>query len=84
VASCYADRRERRDSYQHRINARSPTTGVVKGCNQEYDAQRRDGDSLEDTQRTGLETELVLRVKSIGQERDTRREAAEIEQTTIF
>jgi hypothetical protein len=25
-----------------------------------------------------------LRVKSVGQERDTRREAGEIEQTTIF
>jgi hypothetical protein len=56
----------------------------MKRGDQEHDTQGRDGDSLEDAQRTGLEAELVLGVERIGQEGYAGGEAGEIGQATIF
>jgi hypothetical protein len=50
----------------------------MKGSDQEHDAERRNSDSLENTQWTRVEAELELGVKSVRQERDTRAEASEI------
>ena len=56
----------------------------MEARDEEHHAQGRYADSLEDTQRTRLEAELVLSVKGVGKERGTRPEAGDIEQTAIF
>ena len=50
----------RTGGYQHRVNTRSPPAGVMKCGDQEHDTQGRDGNPLEDAQRTRLEAETVL------------------------
>src|SRR5882762_9080852 len=52
--------------------------------NQEHDPQRRNGNSLENAQGTGLETEPVLGVVGVGQEGHAGCKAGEIGQATIF
>jgi hypothetical protein len=56
----------------------------MKSCDQEYDAQRRNSNALKDAQGTGLEAQLILGVEGIGQERDARAEAREVQNSTIF
>ena len=83
VASRHTDHRERGDGYQYRINTGAPSAGIVERRDQEHDAQGSHCDSLEDTQGTGLEAELVLGVKGVRQERNTGAKAGEIGQTMI-
>jgi hypothetical protein len=56
----------------------------VKGCDQEHDAQPGNGYALKDTQRTRLEAELVLGIKGVSEQRDTRAKAREIDQPEIL
>jgi len=51
----------------------------VKPRDQEYDSDSGDADTLEDTQRTGLEAELVLRVVGVPEKCNAGYEACEIE-----
>jgi hypothetical protein len=55
----------------------------MKPCDQEHHAQGGDADALEDTQRTRLEPELVLRVVGVPEERNASNEACEIQQSAI-
>jgi hypothetical protein len=51
----------------------------VKSRDQEHHTQCGNADSLEDTQRTRLEPELVLRVVGVPEKRNAGNEAREIE-----
>jgi hypothetical protein len=50
---------------------------------QEHDPQGCRTDTLKDAQRTRFETEVVLRVKGVGEQRDAREETRQVDQTAI-
>jgi len=80
----YTDRSESRDGDQYGVDARAARTGMVKRGDQEDDAERRDGDALENAQRARIESELKLREQRVGQQTRAGTEAQEVVQSTIF
>ncbi len=78
ASRCQGDQRD-----QHSIDRGTPPSRVVQPGDQEYEGQSGKADPLEDTQRTGFKSELVLRVIRISQEGDAGNEAREIQQTLI-
>jgi hypothetical protein len=56
----------------------------MEGRQQEHDAQRRDSDALKDTQGTRLEAEPVLAIEGVGEKRDARAKASEIDQPGVL
>ena len=83
VASGYTDRGQSGGAYEYRIYACSPTPGVMKRSDQEYESEGGNPDALEDAQGTRLEAEPVLRIERIGQKGDTPAETREIDQPAI-
>ncbi len=66
---------------QHAVNDAPCPRRIVQGGDQEDDADRYDGDALEDAQRAGIEQQHVLREQREAHEPATDREADEIEHT---
>ncbi len=84
VARRDPDSRKCREANQHRIRARPPPLRVMQSGYQEHDAKCGNRNSLKDAQRARLQTEVVLRVQGVGQERNASQEATEIRETSIF
>jgi hypothetical protein len=83
VAYGHAGGGERCHANQHSVNRSAPPSRVMEARNEEHHAQGRNADSLEDTQRTRLEAELVLRVVGVPEKRDAGYEACEIHEAAV-